>query len=220
MGHGLGIRAFLDSLPEEVHSFSTCFTDSLVRSRMPGAVGNRFVLGLRAAYFRRTFGVLSAYHPAILAAAGTGLRVYFERDSRAIRRESIPARPTGRRPRGTFLRLRVGESRAVGTGTAELAEKRRTGAMPNGRCLKVARQLLGRPFRSEISAPRSRYEKTPRCERSTPVQVFFGSSTRDDRPGTGLESVFFRCNRPRNSLDWRRFLQTDSQEFKAALAKT
>jgi len=55
--------------------------------------------GLVAAYFRRTFGVLLAYHPARLAPAATRLSVHLERGSRAQSRESVPILPTSRHPR-------------------------------------------------------------------------------------------------------------------------
>ena len=121
---------------------------------MPALLG----IPLSSASKRRTFGVLSAYfrrtilpfwQPQVLGQAFTWIGTL------APSGESpYPRGQRGVARRGIFLPLRVGESSAVGTGTAELAEKRRTGAMPNGKCLRVARQPLGRPFRSEISAPR------------------------------------------------------------------
>jgi len=85
--------------------------------------------------------------------------------------------------------LRVGEISALGIGTTKFAGKRRKGARPNGRCagklaeksgtiangsgrcIGLGRQLVGTPFRFEISAPRAVRELRPAGEHSWAIRI-------------------------------------------------
>src|SRR5262249_53977390 len=87
--------------------------------------------------------------------------VHLETYSRADSRESGVAEQTSRQARWRCASAERCKESSTCPGTAKSAGKGGVVVTRSGRCLSLARSLLGRQFRCEIAPPRSEDEKSP-----------------------------------------------------------